>query len=195
VRYNSFSYITPPRAEVKIPRSLLPSYEEKGWIGQIKKNGINSVIFVPPDRKPFAYNRHGEVHKQWTFTAASVAPFAALPGTGWYVFNAELLHSKVSGGPKDTNYVHDVLVADGRYLLGKSYAERYEMVRGLFSPGPNLLVAGYASAEFGALFDSLSAGEDEGLVLKNPAGKLGTRDGSGAGWMVKCRRIHKNFGF
>jgi hypothetical protein len=195
MRYAGFAYITPPRAEVKSPRSLLSSYQEKGWWAQIKKNGTNSMIFVGPDRLPFAYNRHGERHKQWAFTAASAAPFAALPGTGWYVLNAELLHSKVRGGPKDTNYVHDVLVADGVYLLGKSYAERYAMVRGLFVPGPNLLVAEYVSEGFGALFDSLSAGEDEGLVLKNPAGKLGTRDGSGAGWMVKCRRIHKNFGF
>lgn len=195
MRYAGFSYITPPRAEVKIPRSLLASFEGKGWWAQIKKNGTNSVIFVPPDRVPFAYNRHGEAHKQWRFTAASAAPFAALPGTGWYVFNAELLHSKVSGGPKDTNYAHDVLVADGRYLLGKSYAERYAIVRGLLVPGPNLLVAGYETEGFGALFDGLSAGEDEGLVLKNPGGKLGTRDGSGAGWMVKCRRLHKNFGF
>jgi hypothetical protein len=195
MKYDGFAYITPPRAEVKIPRSLLASYQEKGWWAQIKKNGTNSVIFVPPDRKPFAYNRHGEIHKQWKFTPESLAPFAALPGTGWYVFNAELLHSKVSGGPKDTNYVHDVLVNDGRYLLGRTYAERYALVRELLTPAPKLLLADYAVAGFGPLWDSLTDGVDEGLVLKNPGGKLGTRDGRGAAWMVKCRRLQKNFGF
>jgi hypothetical protein len=195
MRYDGFSYITPPRAEVKIPRSLLSSYEEKGWIAQRKKNGTNSVIFVGPDRKPFAYNRHGELHKQWKFTPASLAPFAALAGTGWYVFNAELLHSKVTGGPKDTNYVHDLLVDDGVYLLGKTYAERYARLGALLTPGPKLLLADYSRANFGALFDSLTAGEDEGLVVKDPAGKLGTRDGTRAGWMAKCRKLHKNFSF
>jgi hypothetical protein len=195
MRYTGFSYITPPRAEVKIPRSLLASYQAKGWWAQTKKNGTNSVIFIGPDRKPFAYNRHGEVHKQWKFSPASAAPFAALPGTGWYVFNAELLHSKVSGGPKDTNYVHDILVADGVYLLGKTYAERYALVRSLLTPAPKLLLADYARENFTALFDSLTAGEDEGLVLKSPEGKLGTRDGSGANWMVKIRKLHKNFSF
>jgi hypothetical protein len=76
-------------------------------------------------------NRHAGNHKAWQPTAASSAHFKNLPGTGWYVFVAELLHSK---GPmiKDTNYVHDVLVADGKLLLGKTYAERHAILCSLF---------------------------------------------------------------
>src|ERR1700745_3091787 len=128
MEYTSFAYIAPPRAEAKIPFALLFIYEEGGWIAQIKKNGTNSVIFVPPDRVPFAYNRHGERHKAWEFDEESARFFAKLRGRNWYVFNAELLHSKVSGGPKNTNYLHDCLVYDGTYLVGRSYQERFNLL-------------------------------------------------------------------
>src|ERR1700756_4000556 len=128
MEYDSFAYLTPPRTEAKIPPSLLSMYEEGGWLAQVKKNGTNSVIFVPPTREPFAYNRHGERHKAWEFDAESARFFKKLPGRNWYVFNAELLHSKVSGGPRNTNYLHDVLVYDGTYLLGRTYLERYNLL-------------------------------------------------------------------
>lgn len=213
MKYDSFSYITPPRTEVVIPQPFLKYLQNKGWWAQIKKNGTNSVIFVPPDRKPFAYNRHGEAHKQWAFTPESAALFRDIPGNSWWVFNAELLHSKVAGGMKDTNYVHDVLVANGEYLLGKSYVERYELLKstllgaavnlkaqakectGYLQLTPKTLLASIYATNFTCLFDSLSGAENEGLVLKNPAAPLGTNDGRKALWMAKIRRPNKNLGF
>jgi hypothetical protein len=213
MNYSSFSYITPPRAEAKIPVGLLRMYEKQNWVAQVKKNGTNSVIFVGPDRKPFAYNRHGEPHRQWKFDAASAELFRAIPGQGWYVFNAELLHSKVSGGPRNTNYVHDLLVADGEYLLGSTYLERVTLlekllfdVSGLFASDatfktshfeltPTTWLATWIVGNFVSNYEALSAPEDEGLVLKDPQGKLRTTDGKGAPWMAKIRRANKNLGF
>jgi hypothetical protein len=208
MEYTKFAYIPPPRAEAKIPFGLLSIYEDGGWLAQVKKNGTNSVIFVPPDRVPYAYNRHGERHKAWEFDKESARLFAKLPGRNWYVFNAELLHNKVSGGPRNTNYLHDVLVYDGTYLLGRSYAERYALLDKLFRRyatgeefghfvlNPSTWLAINFTSKFKQIFkEELSGGEDEGLVLKDPQGLLATTDGKGANWMAKIRKPAKNFGF
>jgi hypothetical protein len=216
MEYTSFSYLAPPRAEAKIPVAMLSIYEEGGWLAQIKKNGTNSVIFVPPDRKPFAYNRHGERHKVWDFDKESALFFSKLPGHNWYVFNAELLHSKVSGGPRNTNYLHDVLVYDGTYLVGRTYRERQnllytaldryvtEQTFSHFILNPQTLLAKsfgvnagmLEGGKFKAIFkEKLISDEDEGLVLKDPQGLLGTTDGKNARWMAKIRKPNKNLGF
>jgi hypothetical protein len=208
MKYTSFSYLAPPRAEAKIPLGMLSIYEDGGWIAQIKKNGTNSVIFVPPDRIPFAYNRHGERHKVWDFDKESAAFFSKLPGKNWYVFNAELLHSKVSGGPRNTNYLHDVLVYDGTYLVGRTYHERYNLLYKAFDRyitedgglshfilNPQTLLAKSIMAGFKTTFKGLTENEDEGLVLKDPQGLLGTTDGKNARWMAKIRKPNKNLGF
>jgi hypothetical protein len=208
MEYTRFAYIAPPRTEAKIPLAMLSLYEEGGWIAQVKKNGTNSVIFVPPDRIPFAYNRHGERHKLWDFDEESARFFARLPGHNWYVFNAELLHSKVSGGPKNTNYLHDCLVYDGIYLVGRSYRERYNLlfkaldryVSGdAFSHlllNPQTLLAKSLVKGFKQIFkEKLVEDEDEGLILKDPNGLLTTTDGKGAAWMAKIRKPTKNLGF
>jgi hypothetical protein len=204
VPYTKFIYLTPPRPENAIPPSRLKTFERKHWIAQIKKNGTNSVIFVSPEKKVTAMGRHNNEHKQWQFTPESAAIFKALPGTGWYVINAELMHSKVPG-IRDINYIHDVLVEDGDYLLGTTYAQRYsrllmlflhnntEMTQSHFALDRNTWLVRNHPQGFRELFDSLSAPEDEGLVLKNTLGRLAPKDNSG--WNVKCRRPHKNFGF
>lgn len=202
MNYDNPTYLFPPRAEHAIPPALLGSYERKGWFAQVKKNGTNSVIFVSPSKDVYAMGRNNNQHKQWQFTPESAAIFKTLPGKGWNVINAELLHSKVVG-LRDINYIHDILVEDGQYLLGTTYAQRYARLLMLFLKGKeestpsHFILNNHAwlaknhRDSFKALFQSLDKPEDEGLVLKNPEGKLAARDNSG--WTVKCRRPHKNF--
>jgi hypothetical protein len=207
MNYDMYSYITPPRAEVKIMEAMLNFYEKRGWFAQVKKNGTNSVIYVPPkdEGEPFAKTRHADDpdHKAWQFTPKSIAAFKEIQGKRWYVFNAELMHSK-GHGFRDTNYIHDILVHDGRYLLGTSVVDRQTLLHDLFRTrilkGPRShyvyndntwIVKNHANG-FRRLFGQLED-EDEGLVLKNPEGLLVTRDNGS--WAVKCRHPHKNFGF
>jgi hypothetical protein len=204
IPYNKFTYISPPRAESAIPPNLLKAYQRTNWIAQVKKNGTNSVIFVSPDKEVTAMGRHNNEHKQWQFTPESSAIFKTLPGRGWYVINAELMHSKVAG-IRDINYIHDVLVEDGEYLLGSTYAQRYSRLLMLFlhkkPSGPishfilddHTWLARNHEGSFIDLFNSLDAPEDEGIVLKNMQGHLSPKNNNG--WTVKCRRSHKNFGF
>jgi hypothetical protein len=207
IKYEAYAYIAPPRAETKIMEAMLGFYEKRGWIAQIKKNGTNSVIYVPPKSvgRPFAKTRHAEdpEHKVWQFTEKSIAAFEEIQGSRWYVFNAELMHSK-GHGYRDTNYVHDILVHDGRYMLGTTVAGRQTLLRKIFGvidlKGPrshyvyndNTWIVKNHTNGFQRLFGQLE-NEDEGLVLKNPEGLLTTRDNGS--WAVKCRHPHKNFGF
>jgi hypothetical protein len=205
MKYDKFTYLYPPRAEDAIPTSLLKTYEHrKNWVAQVKKNGTNSVIFVNPKRDVFAMGRHNNEHKAWEFTPESAAIFKTMPGKGWYVFNAELMHSKVPG-IRDTNYIHDILVEDGEYLLGTTYAQRYARLMMLLLKGKgektyshyvlneHTWLARNHPGSFMNLFQNLSGAEDEGIVLKNMQGKLVTKNNSV--WTVKCRKPHKNFAY
>jgi hypothetical protein len=208
MRFDSYDYLWPPRPENAIPRPMISYYERRGWVAQAKKNGTCNVLAVAPNRALHCMNRHKAEHKLWSPTAASSACFRDLPGHGWYVFVAELLHSKVEG-IRDTNFIHDILVADGRYLVGMTLDERQDLLADLFLTGPVEERAGHyvlnertwlaknERGDFMAFFDRLNRPEDEGIVLKDPKSKLALclKPSSNAAWQVKSRRVHKNYTF
>jgi hypothetical protein len=202
----SWVFVAPPRAEKKIPETLLGFYERRGWHGQVKKNGTSSIIGVSPDKELVTKTRHGEDHKAWSFTEGSSQIFKSLPGKGWHVINAELMHSKTPN-IKDTHYIYDILVHDGTFLLGTTYAQRYAILQKLFLKNPlastpshwvldsHTWLARSFRENFQTAFQNLKEIEDEGLVLRNVSGKFSLSDASNAAWMVKCRRPHKNYSF
>lgn len=209
MRYESYAYLYPPRPEKAIPPNLFTYYQRKGWVAQAKKNGTCNVIAVSPTKELICMNRHREDQKLWAPSPASAAAFKALPGNGWYVLITELLHSKVSGGVRDTNYINDILVDDGSYLVGESFAARQDRLRTLlvrddlseteshWVVDDNTWLAKNHVGKFQQFFDSLDKPEDEGIVLKDPKATLlvCSREKSNVGWSVKSRRTHKNFGF
>lgn len=212
MKYASYEYLYPPRPDNAIPKTLIPMIEKRGWIAQAKKNGTCNVIAVSPDRKLTCMNRHKEEHGQWLPSKDSAAAFQALPGKGWYVFVAELLHSKIAvddGGVRDTNFINDILVCDGEYLVGTTQAKRMNLIHELFLTGDEnetpshyvvnekTWVAKDMTANFKQFFDSLDKPEDEGLVFKDPKSVLAvcSRQKANVAWSLKSRRAHKNYGF
>lgn len=209
MQFSSYTYLWPPRPDRAISRDLIGFYQKRGWLAQAKMNGTCNVIAVSPEKTLTCMNRHKETHKLWNPTDASSAAFKALPGKGWYVFVAELLHSKVEGGPRDTNYVHDILVHDGDYLVGKTLVERQNLLRKLFLKGneeetathfvinKNTWLAKNRLANLTEFYDSLTNPEHEGIVLKDPNSKLilCSRQTANNGGQVKSRRLHKNYSF
>jgi hypothetical protein len=204
-----FVGLEPPRPERAILPSMLGRFEQDGWIAQYKKNGTYSMIYVSPDKVVTAETRHGEPHKAWDWTKGSRRIFESLPGKGWYVFCAELMHSK-GPGVRDTNYVHDVLVFDGEHPLGMTYMQRYKVLQDLFLNGAEGLrptqshwvldehtwLARNHRANFHSMWNSIRDSkdwQDEGLVLKDPRGRLAIRGNHR--FMVKCRRPHENYSF
>ncbi len=106
---------------------------------------------------------------------------------------------------KNVNYIHDILVADGKRLDGLTYPQRHVLLRGLFptiakSPeghyiiNDNLWLADVHFKDFGMLFHKLTySPECEGLVLKNNSTTLSFVDPSRG--LVKCRRPAKSYNF
>lgn len=206
MRYESFDPLSPPRAETVVPSGILGLYERRGWYAQHKKNGTYNVVYVSPDKKVTFLGRNKEPHKLWSPPAFAMETYQNLPGKGWYVICTELLHSKVKeeeGGHRDTQYVHDILVDDGEWLLGETYAQRYARLLSLFLKDgkmslshwelPNRIwLARNHKSDFGMIFSGMNLPEDEGLVLKDPQAPLIVGSGK---WSVKCRRPHKNYSF
>ena len=127
MKYSKYTYLYPPRPEKAIPPGLLAAYEDKGWVGQYKKNGTCNVTFVSPEKEITVMTRHDAKHKAWAPTEASNKFFKELPGDGWYVFVSELLHSKTPT-IKDTHYIFDILVYDGEHLSGMSFINRMDIL-------------------------------------------------------------------
>jgi len=174
-------------------------------------------MFVSPDKEVRCMTRHDDEHKLWTPTDASTGVLRTVPGKGWWVFNAELLHSKSRAGPTDTNYLFDVQVADGHILTDKTFAERMDILTSLFVKkdsvedyshyvvGERVWLAKTITEGFKDKWDeanrvaqSLSTSPtDEGLVLKDPKSKLlmpFSKDAN-KNWQVKCRVAHENYAF
>jgi hypothetical protein len=212
MKFSNYSYLWPPRPDDAISPQMLPMIERRGYHAQCKKNGTCSVIAVSPDKDIVAKNRHKEDHKLWRPDTNKLTAFTDLPGKGWYVFVAELMHSKVKiedGGVRNTNYIHDILVCDGDYLVGTKQVDRHRILCDLFGVGEleqtyshwvydqHTWIARQFSSDFKGLYDSLTSVQDEGLVLKDPNTplQLCTKQKSNNGGLLKSRKVHKNYSF
>jgi hypothetical protein len=203
MNYNQYSYLYPPRPEQKIPQGLLTFYERKGFWGQIKKNGTCTVIFVKGKQVIFK-TRHNDDHKLWTPTPEHTRFFQG--SRDWNVYVAELIHSKVSGGPKNQLFVFDKIVDEGVHLVGSTFEERQILLASQWEPtadeGDQMRMHDYVSiaknykADFAKLFTTLKP-EDEGLVLKDPKSTLRAcmKQDSNNKWQVKCRIPAANYSF
>jgi hypothetical protein len=165
------------------------------------------VIAVSPSKEIITMNRHQEAHKAWQPTGAVMDAFRALPGDGWYVFVAELLHSKVEG-LRNVNYIFDLLVDNGDYLVSSTFMDRQARLSALFPHHVSETFSHYVidkhtwlakiiTSDFLAVWQGLDAPEDEGIVLKDATARLAmcSRPTANANWQVKCRKPHKNFSF
>lgn len=211
MEYNEYQYLFPPRPDVKVAQGMLGFYQNKGWYGQIKKNGTCTVVFATKDQVIYK-TRHneegtnGDNHKLWAPLPAHDAFFKSRATKGWNVWCGELMHSKVAGGPKNDLYIFDQLVHEGRQLVGTTLEFRQELLKETLGEGSlevdkfrmhaHVSRARNFTKGFNTLFTMLGA-EDEGLVLKDPKAKLSmcSTVQSNNGWQVKSRRVSRNYGF
>jgi hypothetical protein len=204
--YSNFEYLYPTRPKQAIMPEMLSFYEERKWLAQIKKNGTCVSVVVSPDKEIKFFTRHGpELVKRWDPTEEILNVFRELPKS-WWVFAGELLHMKTPT-LKNTLYLYDVMISNGNYLTGSFYAERMGILRGLWKSissvrGINIISDHFWIADdiwmgFEKLFHILDAPEDEGLVLKDPNGKLEycRNENANSKWQRKCRRPTKNYGY
>lgn len=210
IKYSNWAYLYPPRPEFAIASAMLNYYEKRGWTAQFKKNGTNTIIGISPKKEFFAMNRHGEDHKAWQLTDHIKTELARLfPEKKWFVICAEIMHSKTPA-IKDTIYIYDLLVWRSKFLLDSTFMERQKLLDSKLKTDvetPTHYVCDkegkvwYAklfTKGFKELFLSIKDTKvDEGLVLKDPNGKLQScrTMTENTGWQVKCRHKHKNYAF
>lgn len=204
--YNSYRYLWAPRPETKIAVPMLGFYENRGYWAQTKKNGTCTLIFAR--RNEIIYKtRHPDIadgdHRLWRAEGDHNAFFAERQK--WNVYVAELLHSKVTGGPKNELYIFDIIVSDSVELTGTTFGERQALLHDRFDGddegdqvriAKRITLAKCIDEDFADRFKNLKR-EDEGLVLKDPNAKLKPclKMDSNAGWQVKCRVPHANYSF
>ncbi len=208
MNYTEAKFLYPPRPVRSVLPAMLGFYEKKGYWAQIKKNGTCSILGVGPRGEIYTQNRHGEDHRLWKPSKESLKPFKSLANGKWHVFVIEVMDAKTPN-IKDTIYVHDIIVHNGVILEGSTFAERQELLQKIFS---NRTEGGFGyekvtdkvwlailiKSGFQSIFNSIEDPKvDEGLVLKDPNGKLEPmwREGSNSRWQVKCRKPHENYGY
>lgn len=201
-----WTFLWPPRAEAAVPPSMLPFYEKRRWVGQVKKNGSCCIVSVPPSGPVLLHQRTGEPFAAYRPEHDMLLPFTAQMRPGWHVFVAELLHMKTPH-LKHRLYLYECLVWRGEALTGSTYRERWDLMAQLLdwqdwepshlSATPHIWLAKCIDVGLQNAFNGLTAPEDEGLVLRDPQATLAPclRQKSNVSWMAKCRRQASNYGF
>jgi len=206
--YTQAKFLYPPRPVNRIIPGLLGFYEKRGYLGQVKKNGTCSILGVGPSGEIFTRNRHGRDHVLWKPSEESFRPFREKANGRWRVFVVEVIDAKTLY-IKDTIYVHDIIVDDGRILEGTTFSQRQQLLQKIFtirSEGgfgydeitKKVWLATIIKEGLKAVFDNIKDPKvDEGLVLKDPNGKLEPmwREDANHGWQIKCRVPHENYGY
>jgi hypothetical protein len=182
------------------------------YLWQYKKNGTQNMVFICGDiiecrtRHYDKSAKDGEHHKLWQPSYASMLKDFGLSKKGWYVFCCELLHSKVPSGPKNTNYIFDILVDNGEYLVGETFIERQNRLMQMFDfigedyshwiISNNLWLAKTFNENAYDSWKNINNPVDEGIVMKsNVPLKLCGEQTANNKSMVKCRYSNNNYAF
>jgi ATP-dependent DNA ligase len=217
MRYIKYSYIYPPRPEQTTKHTELEKYDNGQFLVQPKYNGTCCNVFISEDEL-IVMNRHkGEITSKYDHI-----DFKGLhKGKGWMVLSGEFLNKNKkgeNGNPFNLKFViWDILVYEGKYLLGTTIQERLDLLENLypctrmvvsdkmesmnhlcFTNYDNVYKAPYYEKSFTFLYESIVETDlYEGLVLKRKDAKLklGLNEKNNSDWQIKCRKPTKNYAF
>ena len=206
--FNSYRYIWPPRPETKISPSSIHNFETGEYLGQPKLNGScmqlytdgDAVVVMNRHKQPLAYKIGDDelrrLHR----------------GNGWMVLCGEYMNKgqkDETGRPWiDRFVVFDIIVHEGKHLLGTTFEERHELLRKLYPDDPvkkhlhriseNCFRVGSTKTGFTEMYEDITRHPMyEGLVMKLARGRLenGTSEMNNVRTQIKCRKPTKNYAF
>ncbi len=221
------TYQWPPRPTTEIRPLQFEFFYRRGFtMTQYKMNGTCAVIGLGPENRLEMSNRNNE-ELNWAMPpeqhAALRRLLAATDSPYWTIVVAELLHSKVKVGPKNTIYLHDVLMFAGASMVGVRYFDRigllYEralptahrgytypdemrslspLKSGVYEVTPTIWVAANLDCSPAQAFKAAAPGTGirEGIVMKNPDAVLEpciNETANSKTLGVKCRYGTKNW--
>lgn len=211
-RYSQKMRIHPPRPESAIPPSTLSHY--KGYIAQYKYNDVRTLAIFSPFDEVELLNRHLQPHRFYSLSPGMKKALLSLKlrKDRYHILDGGILHRV--GGLRDRIVFWDILVHDGRYLIGETLARRYALLQKIcenpaqseeetgFGIGlrvnEHIWLAPLIRENFERHF-RLSLGLDvlEGLVLKIPGSRLEQAFGerNNGSWQIRVRKPHVNYAF
>lgn len=208
-------FMYPPRPVGKITPNLLAEYERTGrWVVQRKYNGTHILLNVL-GTKVQIFDRMENIPKQFTLTESIKDQILSLnlDRGKEYWLDGEVLDAKTKNPLyKNRIVLYDLLQA-GHYLFGApTLLGRLSLLREICR-NPKTLESGFGIAlsvtenvwmaeTFESNFldrynDFIDKDEIEGLVLKKSASVLdniGSKEYE-VGWLIRCRKSHKNYKF
>lgn len=218
MKYDSYRYLYPPRAENKIHPADIGKYDNGEFFGQVKYNGDCCVVAIHGDDIVIR-NRHNQpkdhVHESIDFKSLSGIC------NGWLVVAGEMLdkakkdeHGQIIKG----FVIWDLLVFNGCYLLTSTVRQRIDMLDNtfkvsgmmvgadgikqydhlLFTEHSGIYRAPTYSKDFVALYNDLVKTDlYEGIVLKKKDSKLevGFNSKNNNSWQLKCRKPSRIYKF
>ncbi len=222
VRYESYSYLFPPRPIQTTKHTELGKYDNGQFIAAPKYNGDCSNVFIS-EKEVIVMNRHKEKMKGDYSKVDFRGMYDGLGCKGWLVISGEFLNkSKKGEDGKLFNLkfiIWDILVYNGDYMIGSTFGYRVELLEKLF-PSTKMMVKKDKKMEmykhlcctmyndiykapayysgFEKLYnDIVNTDIYEGVLLKRIDGKLsyGLNTNNNNSWQIKCRKETKNYQF
>jgi ATP-dependent DNA ligase len=196
----------PPRARTALhPRELRSL---AGYVAQFKYNDIRTLVHLLPGGEVVLRTRQLEPHREYALTPRMRGWLQALeldPDTHHVLDGGVLRKFSVRG--EQPLVLWDILVHEGRHLVGQRYRDRYALLKaacgnprqletdtgleaGLRVRGV-LWLAPWHTRGFAELFSrALGADFLEGLMLKDPGARLepGTKEENNTRWQLKVRK-------
>ena len=128
-------YIFPPRATQSIPREDTDFLADIGFLAQLKYNDSRCIIKYCENGTTELWNRHAERFRTYNPPDTLTEQLQELRKI---LGLSESKISMIDGGLLDQKHqliddvivVWDILVRDGEHLLGTTYQERYDFLRG-----------------------------------------------------------------
>lgn len=159
------------------------------FLAEQKFNGDNCYLFT--DTMEF-WNRHREQHR-YTPPPEVMDELQRLPKGS--CINLELMHYKTKT-VKDTLMVHCIMIHKNKPLVGKTWGEARKILED-FQYGDHVKLSRVWESGFSDLYQQADGPIIEGLVLKDPKGKLvfSTTPIKDVNWMKKVRVSCKKYPF
>jgi ATP-dependent DNA ligase len=218
MKYESYSYIFPPRPTQTTKHTELYKYDNGNFIAQPKYNGTCCNVFISENQLKVMNRHKGEISSNYKHI-----DFNGLhSGKGWMVLSGEFLNkNKLGEDEKPFNLkfvIWDILVYENKYLLGETLENRLKLLEKLYpcvsitigknkmqcfdhlccTKYENIYKAPSYVNNFSQLYDSIVKTDlYEGIVLKRKDSvlSLGLVENNNSAWQIKCRKPTKNYAF
>ena len=112
------------------------------------------------------------------------------------IINAELIHFKTKT-IKHQILIHCIMAYKGQLLTGKTWGDSRHILENLTCYSQHLVLSPVWTSGFWDLFQTADGKIIEGIILKDPSGKLqfSTQPIKGVSWMLKVRKPCKKYLF